>query len=34
MPGAESPEQLRAAYVAFLDSRLATRAWLPMERAS
>ena len=34
VPGAESPEQLRAAYVAFLDSRLATRGWLPMERAS
>jgi hypothetical protein len=34
VPGAESPEQLRAAYVAFLDARLATRAWLPLERAS
>ena len=34
VPGAGSPEQLRAAYVAFLDARLATRAWLPLERAS
>jgi hypothetical protein len=29
VPGAESPEHLRAAYVAFLSARLATRAWLP-----
>jgi hypothetical protein len=29
VPGAESPEQLRAAYVAFLSARLATRDWLP-----
>ena len=33
VPGAETPEQLRAAYVAFLDARLATRAWLPLERS-
>ena len=33
-PGAETPEQVRAAYVAFLDARLATRAWLPLEIAS
>jgi hypothetical protein len=29
VPGAETPDQLRAAYVAFLSARLATRAWLP-----
>jgi hypothetical protein len=29
VPGAETPEQLRAAYVAFLSARLATRTWLP-----
>jgi len=29
VPGAESPEQLRAAYVSFLSARLATREWLP-----
>jgi hypothetical protein len=29
VPGAESPDDLRAAYVSFLSSRLATRAWLP-----
>ncbi|MGC4111689.1 MAG: hypothetical protein QM747_14970 [Nocardioides sp.] len=29
VPGAETPEQLRAAYVSFLAARLATRAWLP-----
>jgi hypothetical protein len=34
VPGAETPEQVRAAYVAFLDARLATRQWLPLERAS
>ena len=34
VPGAESPEQLRAAYVSFLDARLATRAWLPLEGAA
>jgi hypothetical protein len=27
--GAESPDDLRAAYVAFLSARLASRAWLP-----
>jgi hypothetical protein len=34
VPGAATPDQLRAAYVAFLDARLATRQWLPLERAS
>ena len=34
VPGAETPEQVRSAYVAFLDARLATRQWLPLERAS
>ena len=29
VPGAETPESLRAAYVRFLSARLATRAWLP-----
>jgi hypothetical protein len=29
VPGAETPDELRAAYVAFLSARLATRAWLP-----
>ena len=29
VPGAETPQQLRSAYVAFLSARLATRAWLP-----
>jgi HipA-like kinase len=29
VPGAESPDDLRAAYVSFLAARLATRAWLP-----
>jgi hypothetical protein len=29
VPGAESPEALRAAYVAFLTARLGTRQWLP-----
>ena len=29
VPGADSPAQLRDAYVAFLSARLATRAWLP-----
>jgi hypothetical protein len=29
VPGADTPEQLRAAYVDFLSARLATRAWLP-----
>ena len=34
VPGADSPDALRAAYVDFLDARLATRQWLPLERAS
>jgi hypothetical protein len=34
VPGADTPDELRAAYVAFLDARLATRQWLPLERAS
>jgi len=34
VPGAESPEAMRAAYVAFLDARLATRQWLPVALAS
>jgi hypothetical protein len=34
VPDAESPDRLRAAYVEFLDARLATRQWLPLERAS
>ena len=29
VPGAASPDDLRAAYVAFLSARLDTRAWLP-----
>lgn len=29
VPGAETPEQLRAAYVRFLTARLHSRAWLP-----
>ncbi len=29
VPGAESPAAVRAAYVAFLTARLATRQWLP-----
>jgi hypothetical protein len=29
VPGAESPEKQRRAYVAFLTARLGTRAWLP-----
>ena len=29
VPGAQTPAQLRAAYVAFLVARLATRTWLP-----
>jgi hypothetical protein len=29
VPGAETPEALRAAYVAFLTARLGTRQWLP-----
>jgi hypothetical protein len=34
VPGAETPEALRAAYVDFLAARLGTRQWLPLERAS
>jgi hypothetical protein len=34
VPGADSADELRAAYVEFLDARLATRQWLPLERAS
>ena len=34
VPGAESPEAVRAAYVAFLTARLATRQWLPSEAAA
>jgi hypothetical protein len=34
VPGAESPADLRAAYVAFLSARLATRAWLPAASAA
>jgi hypothetical protein len=34
VPGAEDPEALREAYVAFLSARLATRAWLPGESAA
>jgi hypothetical protein len=29
VPGAETPDALRAAYVSFLSARLGTRAWLP-----
>jgi hypothetical protein len=34
IPGAQTPAQVRAAYVAFLSARLATRAWLPRESAA
>jgi hypothetical protein len=34
VPGAGTPDLLRAAYVGFLDARLATRQWLPIEKAS
>jgi hypothetical protein len=34
VPGAETPDDLRAAYVAFLSARLHTRAWLPREPAA
>ncbi len=30
VPGAETPEAVRSAYVAFLSARLATRQWLPV----
>ncbi|QBR91419.1 HipA family kinase [Nocardioides euryhalodurans] len=33
VPGADSPDALRAAYVDFLSARLGTRAWLPGEVA-
>jgi hypothetical protein len=34
VPGAETPDALRAAYVDFLAARLGTRQWLPLEKAS
>ncbi|MDZ5622276.1 HipA family kinase [Nocardioides sp. HM23] len=34
VPGAESPQELRAAYVAFLAARLSTRQWLPVAGAA
>ena len=34
VPGAETPEKLRAAYVAFLTARLGSRAWLPRAGAA
>ncbi len=34
VPGAETPADLRAAYVAFLSARLATRQWLPVAGAA
>lgn len=34
VPGAETPDQLRAAYVAFLAARLSTRQWLPVAGAA
>ena len=34
VPGAETPEALREAYVAFLAARLHTRQWLPVEGAA
>jgi HipA-like kinase len=34
IPGAESPDDLRAAYVSFLAARLATRTWLPRVSAA
>jgi hypothetical protein len=33
VPGAETPDDLRAAYVEFLSARLATRQWLPQDPA-
>ena len=33
VPGAETPDALRQAYVAFLEARLATREWLPRGRS-
>ena len=32
VPGAETPDAVRAAYVAFLTARLGTRQWLPQNR--
>ena len=34
VPGAESPDAVRAAYVRFLTARLETRQWLPAEAAA
>jgi hypothetical protein len=34
VPGTETPDALREAYVAFLSARLATRAWLPRASAA
>jgi hypothetical protein len=34
VPGVETPEELREAYVAFLSARLATRSWLPRASAA
>ena len=34
VPGAETPDAVRAAYVAFLGERLATRQWLPAADAA
>jgi len=34
VPGTETPDALRGAYVAFLSARLATRAWLPKVSAA
>ena len=34
VPGADSPDAVREAYVAFLTARLATRQWLPGEAAA
>jgi hypothetical protein len=34
VPGTETPDALREAYVAFLSARLATRTWLPRASAA
>jgi hypothetical protein len=34
VPGAESPDAVRAAYVSFLSARLSTRSWLPRASAA
>ncbi|MGI8523198.1 MAG: HipA family kinase [Nocardioides sp.] len=34
VPGAATPDELRAAYVGFLAARLGTRGWLPAESAA